>query len=73
MTGVRGTCNKVQTTHISTRLVRNNVSVKTVTETATMRIREVAAHGDPTHGPPGCIMRTVATFVNSVYMIKVTD
>jgi hypothetical protein len=63
----------VQTTHISTRLVRNNVRVKTVKETATMRIREVTAHGDPTHGPQGCIMRTAATFVNSVYMIKVTQ
>jgi hypothetical protein len=51
---------------------KNNVRVKTVTETATTRIREVTAHGDPTHGPPGCIMRTAATFVNSVYMIKVT-
>jgi hypothetical protein len=63
----------VQTTHITTRPVRNNARVKTVTETATMGIREVTAHGDPTHGPPGCIMRTAATSVNSVYMIKVTQ
>jgi hypothetical protein len=63
----------VQTTHISTHLVRNNVRVMTVTETATMRIREVTAHGPANRGPPGCIMRTAATFVNSLYMIKITQ
>ena len=63
----------VQTTHISTRLVRNNVRVKTVKVTATMRIPEVTAHGYRTHGPPDCIMRTAATFVNSVYMIKIAQ
>jgi len=27
------------------------------------------ARGSPTHGPPGCIVRPVATFVKCVYVL----
>jgi hypothetical protein len=61
----------MQPAHISAHLVRNTVRVTTVAETAMMRIHEITAHGAPTRGPPDCITRTAATFVNSVYTIKI--
>jgi hypothetical protein len=36
-------------------------------------IDKVIKHGSPTRGLPGCIMQTMATFVNYIYTTKITE